>query len=76
MDTLNISQTLQIAGFEQKQADAVAKTVVEAVEEQANKVATQNFVKLEIATLYNKLVLSMLAIAGISLTIVKLFFLD
>ncbi|SMM99365.1 hypothetical protein SPONL_549 [uncultured Candidatus Thioglobus sp.] len=32
--------------------------------------------KLEIATLYNKLLLSMLAIAGISLTIVKLFFLD
>ena len=74
MDTLNISQTLQIAGFEQKQADAVAKTVVEAVEEQANKAATQNFVKLEIATLYNKLVFSMLAIAGISLPLLSYSF--
>ncbi|SMN10554.1 hypothetical protein SPBRAN_647 [uncultured Candidatus Thioglobus sp.] len=57
-----------------KQADAVAKTVVDAIEEQSNKIATQNFIKLEIATLYNKLLLSMLAIAGISLTVVKLFF--
>ncbi|SMM99366.1 hypothetical protein SPONL_550 [uncultured Candidatus Thioglobus sp.] len=46
MDTLHISQTLQVAGFAQKQADAVAKTVVDAIEEQSNKVATQNFVRL------------------------------
>ncbi len=70
MDTLTISKELLATGLKQEQAEAIARIIGL----KDNNVATKDFFKVEIAVLFNKLVLSMIAIAGISLTLVKLFF--
>ncbi len=76
MDTLTISQTLQAAGFKQEQADAVAKVVDEKNQELITKEHLDAKLLATSEKLFNRLMLAMLTIAGISLTVVKLFFLE
>lgn len=46
MDTLTISQNLINAGFERKQAEVVAKTIKQEVEERNNELSTKYDIEL------------------------------
>lgn len=76
MDTLTISKKLLATGLNQEQSEVIAQ----AIEQKETGIITKEYLDARLeantAILFNKLVIAMIAIAGISLTLIKLFFLE
>ncbi|MBW5291205.1 MAG: hypothetical protein Rsou_0364 [Candidatus Ruthia sp. Asou_11_S2] len=75
MNTLTIAQTLINAGLERKPAEAIAQ----AIDDKNKELITKEYLEIALSNnsekLFNRLIFSILAVTGISLTIIKLFFL-
>lgn len=56
IDTLSIARNLAAAGFDQKQAEAQAEAIANAVEQKQGETATKEFVRGEITALEVRLV--------------------
>ncbi len=69
-DTLSIANNLSNAGVGRQQAEAIAKSIVDAVERQQGDLATKDFVHGELSSLETRLVYW---IVGTGLVIVGVF---
>ncbi len=74
MDTLTISKELIATGLKQEQAEAIARVI----DDKNKELITREYLDAKLsatsAELFNRLILAMVAVAGISLAFVKLFF--
>ncbi len=69
-DTLSIANNLSNAGVDWEQAEAIAKSIADAVEQQQGDLATKDFVHGELSSLETRLVYW---IVGTGLVIVGVF---
>ncbi len=69
-DTLSIANNLSNAGVDREQAEAIAKSIADAVEQQQGDFATKDFVHGELSSLETRLVYW---IAGTGLVIIGVF---